>query len=94
MPVPAPHAAPAPRSTKEPFDIDEAFRRLRRAVAGYPKAEMLDLRAAVHVPAGRRDQPPLSRPSLSVARGGRFGYIHAEYGHSCTLSLSPGVPTR
>src|SRR5881227_3144545 len=30
--------------TKEPFDIDEAFRRLRRAVAGLPKAAMFDLR--------------------------------------------------
>ncbi|MBV8233295.1 MAG: endonuclease III [Planctomycetaceae bacterium] len=29
---------------KEPFDIDEVFRRLRRAVAGMPKAAMFDLR--------------------------------------------------
>ncbi len=29
---------------KEPFDIDEAFRRLRVAVAGVPKAAMFDLR--------------------------------------------------
>jgi endonuclease-3 len=29
---------------KEPFDIDEAFRRLRVAVAGRPKAAMFDLR--------------------------------------------------
>ena len=29
---------------KEPFDIDEAFRRLRLAVAGLPKAAMFDLR--------------------------------------------------
>ncbi len=29
---------------KEPFDIDEAFRRLRVAVAGLPKAAMFDLR--------------------------------------------------
>jgi endonuclease III len=29
---------------KEPFDVDEAFRRLRRAVAGLPKAAMFDLR--------------------------------------------------
>ena len=28
----------------EPFDIDEAFRRLREAVAGWPKAAMFDLR--------------------------------------------------
>jgi endonuclease-3 len=33
-----------PRSNKEPFEIDEAFRRLRRAVAGLPKAAMFDLR--------------------------------------------------
>jgi endonuclease-3 len=33
-----------PGSRKEPFDIDEAFRRLRRAVAGLPKAAMFDLR--------------------------------------------------
>jgi endonuclease-3 len=29
---------------KEPFDIDEAFRRLRRATAALPKAAMFDLR--------------------------------------------------
>src|SRR3984885_5722358 len=28
----------------EPFDIDEAFRRLRKAVGGLPKAAMFDLR--------------------------------------------------
>src|SRR5689334_15892072 len=33
-----------PSATKEPFDIDEAFRRLRGAVAGLPKAAMFDLR--------------------------------------------------
>jgi endonuclease-3 len=31
-------------ATKEPFDIDEVFRRLRIAVAGLPKAAMFDLR--------------------------------------------------
>ena len=30
--------------TKEPFEIDEVFRRLRVAVAGLPKAAMFDLR--------------------------------------------------
>lgn len=30
--------------SSEPFDIDEVFRRLRRAVAPYPKAAMFDLR--------------------------------------------------
>lgn len=30
--------------SKEPFDIDEVFVRLRRAVAGFPKAAMFDLR--------------------------------------------------
>ena len=29
---------------KEPFDIDEVFRRLRQALAGLPKAAMFDLR--------------------------------------------------
>lgn len=29
---------------KEPFDIDEAFRRLRLALANWPKAAMFDLR--------------------------------------------------
>jgi len=33
---------------KEPFDIDEAFRRLRGAVAGLPKAAMFDLRDRGH----------------------------------------------
>ncbi len=39
-------ASPLPRkvTAKEPFDIDEAFRRLRKAVAGLPKAAMFDLR--------------------------------------------------
>jgi endonuclease-3 len=36
--------AAEPRSAKEPFDIDEVFRRLRRAVADLPKAAMFDLR--------------------------------------------------
>ncbi|PWC33201.1 endonuclease III [Azospirillum sp. TSO35-2] len=31
-------------ATSQAFDIDEAFRRLRLAVAGYPKAAMFDLR--------------------------------------------------
>lgn len=33
-----------PVADKEPFDIDEVFRRLRRAVAGLPKAAMFQLR--------------------------------------------------
>jgi endonuclease-3 len=33
-----------PSHRKEPFEIDEVFRRLRRAVAGLPKAAMFDLR--------------------------------------------------
>jgi len=39
------HAAPR---TKEPFDIDEAFRRLRRATAALPKAAMFELRDRGH----------------------------------------------
>lgn len=35
---------PAAVVSKEPFDVDEAFRRLRLAVAGLPKAAMFDLR--------------------------------------------------
>jgi endonuclease-3 len=35
---------PQPLEEKEPLDIDEIFRRLRRAVAGLPKAAMFDLR--------------------------------------------------
>ena len=31
-------------AAKQPFDIDEVFRRLRKAVAGVPKAAMFDLR--------------------------------------------------
>jgi endonuclease-3 len=34
----------APADGKEPFDIDEVFRRLREAVADLPKAAMFDLR--------------------------------------------------
>jgi endonuclease III len=32
------------QATKEPFDVDEAFRRLREEVAGFPKAAMFELR--------------------------------------------------
>src|SRR5262249_25717118 len=39
-----PQPAAEPATAKEPFDIDEAFRRLRRAVAHLPKAAMFDLR--------------------------------------------------
>lgn len=40
---------PAPTfADKEPFDIDEAFRRLRQAVAGRPKAAMFALRDRGH----------------------------------------------
>jgi endonuclease III len=35
---------PAVDTIKEPFDIDEVFRRLREAVKGLPKAAMFDLR--------------------------------------------------
>ncbi|MGH6981732.1 MAG: endonuclease III domain-containing protein, partial [Stellaceae bacterium] len=35
---------PAPAGAKQPFDIDEAFRRLRRAVADLPPAAMFALR--------------------------------------------------
>lgn len=34
----------APEAAKEPFDIDAAFRRLRRALVDLPKAAMFDLR--------------------------------------------------
>jgi endonuclease-3 len=36
------------RTGKEPFDIDEVFRRLRKAVEGLPKAAMFDLRDRGH----------------------------------------------
>src|SRR5438105_12825409 len=35
---------PARTMGKEPLDIDEVFRRLRKAVKGLPKAAMFDLR--------------------------------------------------
>jgi|SRR5579883_687416 len=37
-------AAPPPCAPKQPFDIDEVFRRLRRATASLPKAAMFELR--------------------------------------------------
>ncbi len=40
--------AAEPAAAKEPFDIDEAFHRLRRAVADLPKAAMFDLRDKGH----------------------------------------------
>ena len=39
-----PPPGPEPEPAKEPFDVDEVFRRLRLAVAGLPKAAMFDLR--------------------------------------------------
>lgn len=43
--MPPRHAARADNTDdKEPLDIDEIFRRLRKAVAGLPKAAMFDLR--------------------------------------------------
>ena len=42
--VPAHPDAEGLTNAKEPFDIDEAFRRLRIAVADLPKAAMFDLR--------------------------------------------------
>jgi endonuclease-3 len=41
-------ARPPDSDRKEPFDIDEAFRRLRSAIAGLPKAAMFDLRDLGH----------------------------------------------
>lgn len=48
MPTPHSAAAAAVPPGKEPFDIHEAFRRLRRATAGLPKAAMFDLRDRGH----------------------------------------------
>lgn len=48
MPAPTSHAAPPRHGAKEPFDIDEVFRRLSAAVAGLPKAAMFDLRDQGH----------------------------------------------
>lgn len=54
MPRPLPVTKPAPApaamcgADKEPFDIDEVFRRLRMAVAGRPKAAMFELRDRGH----------------------------------------------
>jgi endonuclease-3 len=46
---PAPSTGGAPHAAaKEPFDIDEAFRRLRRATATLPKAAMFALRDRGH----------------------------------------------
>ena len=39
-----PDEAPERRAGREPWDADEAFRRLREAVRGYPKAAVFDLR--------------------------------------------------
>ena len=43
-PTSRPLVDPVPGGGKEPFDIDEVFRRLRLAVDGLPKAAMFDLR--------------------------------------------------
>lgn len=47
LPRMAPTLAPLPPAS-EPFEIDEAFRRLREAVSGHPKAAMFDLRDRGH----------------------------------------------
>ncbi len=41
-------SAPDADQNKEPFDIDEVFRRLRQAVKGLPKAAMFELRDRGH----------------------------------------------
>src|SRR5437588_11353059 len=41
-------SSPGGMGVKEPFDIDEVFRRLRRAVAAVPKAAMFALRDEGH----------------------------------------------
>jgi endonuclease-3 len=51
MPQPGTQAPAAPRAgdgAKEPFEVDEAFRRLREAVRGLPKAAMFELRDRGH----------------------------------------------
>jgi endonuclease-3 len=49
MPLAAPTASADPGpDAKQPFDVDEAFRRLRHAVAGLPKAAMFELRDRGH----------------------------------------------
>lgn len=51
MPQPgtqAPAASRGPGGEREPFDVDEAFRRLREAVRGLPKAAMFELRDRGH----------------------------------------------
>jgi endonuclease-3 len=45
MPIPAQAGS---QGGKDPFDVDEAFRRLRDAVAGLPKAAMFELRDRGH----------------------------------------------
>jgi len=75
------HAETAASDGKEPFDIDEAFRRLRRATAGLPKAAMFELRergygspfeqlVAALVSARTRDETtiPVSLRLFAVAR--------------------------
>lgn len=47
-PAAVPPADTAPPPGKDAFDIDEAFRRLRAATAGLPKAAMFDLRDRGH----------------------------------------------
>lgn len=44
-----PSSTPAPpEHPTEPFDLDEVFRRLRRAVAGFPRAALFELRDRGH----------------------------------------------
>ena len=55
------------RESKAPFDIHEAFRRLRRVCAPWPKAAMFELRdrgyAFVQAPAMAQDKPaPFDNP--------------------------------
>ncbi len=51
---------------KEPFDIDEAFRRLRLALAGRPKAAMFDLH--VHRVANRWGYVEAATPEKTLAQ--------------------------
>src|SRR3546814_15424058 len=53
------------KAAKEPLDIDEVFRRLRRAVAGLPKAAMFELRDRGH---GRSEERRVGKECVSTFR--------------------------
>src|SRR5207237_1167928 len=84
---------------EEPFDIDEVFRRLRRALKALPKAAMFDLRARgfdtpFEEPAGGFGRRAIA-VDIHVHRGtSRWGYVATSSPEKTAAALAEVSPRR